>query len=403
MYVEGVRLASWLIEEGAHVDVGEPLFELESDKASQDIEAESPGWVHQHLQADTEVAVGETIGVIAATEESYREAVAAQAAPDASPSAAPAPLAPAAAATADVRVERADSPAAIPSGAAEIVVAPRARQLLAEHSISAADVAAGAGTAPGRRITDRDVLAFLAARSDGADAPDLTIVRSIPLRGRRRVIANRMVDSLRVAPQLTSVLEVDATAVVASRARGAAAGRPLRHVTLFAAAAVGALRASPDLNALVVEDEIRVVADINLAIAVETPEGVVAPVVHHADRLSVAELDGHIGALIERVRGGNVTPSDGQGATFTLSSSGGQPVDLTTAILNPPQVGILWLGRITPRAVVRDGAIVARPTVQACLTYDHRAIDGAPAAAFLGAFAESVEGLTDGDSETGVE
>jgi len=127
--------------------------------------------------------------------------------------------------------------------------------------------------------------------------------------------------------------------------------------------------------------------DANVAVAVDTEEGLVAPVIHGVDRLSIAEVNDRMARLVERSRASGLSRDDLADGTFTVSNGGIYPVDITTAILNPPQSGILWVGRIRDRPVaLGDGAIAVRPTMMACLTFDHRAVDGAPAAAFLGTF-----------------
>ena len=370
MFEEGMRLTAWLVDNGARVEAGQPLFELESDKATQECEAEAAGWVHHELEPGADVEVGQVIGLIAATEDAYR----------------------AAAAAAPTRAADAEA----------VAVSPRAQRALTEHGLNAASVAAWAELEPGHRLTDRHVLAYAEAHNGGsADQPavpdstdsagaptpaELTFTVRIALRGRRGTIARRMTESLRDAPQLTSVLEIEATAAVALRERSGA-----RHVSVFVAAAAQALRAEPALNALVVGDEICLVQEVNIAVAVETDDGVIAPVIHGADRLDLDALNARIGELVDRARAGRAGTADLTGATFTVSSSGASPVDLTTAILDPPQVGILWLGRIRPRPIVREASVVVAPTLQACLTYDHRAVDGAPAARFLGAFARALQ------------
>ena len=155
-----------------------------------------------------------------------------------------------------------------------------------------------------------------------------------------------------------------------------------------------ALREHPILNARVTETAVELLAEINIAVAVDTDAGLVAPVVTGADRLSIEEINARIADLAARARDGALTPDDLAGGTFTVSNGGIYPVDITTAILNPPQCGILWIGRIKDRPiVVGDGAIAVRPTLQACLTFDHRAVDGGPAAAFLGTFEALVADL----------
>jgi pyruvate/2-oxoglutarate dehydrogenase complex dihydrolipoamide acyltransferase (E2) component len=195
-----------------------------------------------------------------------------------------------------------------------------------------------------------------------------------------------MVDSLHTAAQLTSVLELDVKPLVELRARLNDLGAsPRIGVTAIVVKLVAAaLREHPGLNARVTETEIELLGEVNVAVAVDTDEGLVAPVIVGADRLSLEEINERIVELATRARSGELAPDDLANGTFTVSNGGIHPVDITTAILNPPQVGILWIGRIRERPVViDDGTIAVRPTMQACLTFDHRAIDGGPAAAFL--------------------
>jgi pyruvate/2-oxoglutarate dehydrogenase complex dihydrolipoamide acyltransferase (E2) component len=178
---------------------------------------------------------------------------------------------------------------------------------------------------------------------------------------------------------LTSVLELDvAPAVELHRTTGAS------YTAIFVRLVAEALRAHPLLNSRVVGEEVELLADVNVGIAVEVPEGLMVPVVHGADRLSLEQVHARCTELVEAARADRLSPGDVTGGTFTLSNAGIHPVDITTAILNPPQSALLWIGRIRERPVAVGGEVVVRPTVQACLTYDHRAVDGAPAAAFLG-------------------
>jgi pyruvate dehydrogenase E2 component (dihydrolipoamide acetyltransferase) len=202
--------------------------------------------------------------------------------------------------------------------------------------------------------------------------------------------------SLQESAQLTSVLELDVKPLVELRAHLNDAGaEPRIGVTSIVVKLVAhALRAHPILNARVTGTAIELLEEINVAVAVDTEAGLVAPVVQGADRLPLEELNGRIAALVERARSSSLTQDELADATFTVSNGGIHPVDITTAILNPPQCGILWVGRIKDRpVVVGDGAIAVRPTMQACLTFDHRAVDGAPAAAFLGTFEQLVAAL----------
>lgn len=204
-----------------------------------------------------------------------------------------------------------------------------------------------------------------------------------------------MLSSLQTSAQLTSVLELDVKPIVDLRRRLAAETPPRRvGVTAIVVEVVAAaLREHPLLNARIVEDEIEVLADVNVGVAVEITGGLVVPVVHAADRLPLTAIDARIADVAERARAGTLAPDDVAGATFTVSNGGIHDVDLTTAILDPPQVAILWIGRIRDRPVVAGDAIAIRPTLQACLTFDHRAIDGGTAAAFLTTLGRRVAAL----------
>jgi pyruvate/2-oxoglutarate dehydrogenase complex dihydrolipoamide acyltransferase (E2) component len=400
MYLEDVRLVEWLASEGSEVQAGDVLFTLETDKITIDVEADASGFLHCLVPADSMVPIGGVVGAIASTREEYeglavaRTAATAAAASEFEPAQAELFLSyirsaevsgaevPAPATTASAHESR---PA---GGRGARKISPRARALIAEAGLTPELVEAIPATGPEGRLTDRDVRAFLdnrpggSAESDRAgQVPEVAVAERIPLRGRRRVIARRMLQSLESSAQLTSILEIDVGPLV--EWRSSADPRP-SYTAIFVAVCGIALRRHPLLNSRVVGDAIELLADVNVAFAVHADEGVIAPVVRGADRLSLEELDARVAALTDRCRAGTVSLAELDGSTFTLSNSGNAPVDITTAIINPPQAAILWLGRIRERAVVVDGAVVVRPTVQACLTYDHRVIDGVPAAEFLG-------------------
>jgi pyruvate/2-oxoglutarate dehydrogenase complex dihydrolipoamide acyltransferase (E2) component len=350
-YTEDVLLLHWLVGEGEQVAPGKAILELETEKTTAEVESESSGWLHRLVPVGETVPIGATVALIAETQDEYRELAAAP------PAERTAPL-----------------------------VAPRARALLKELGYTLDDAVHITGTGPGGRIVDRDVASWAAARSPAAR----TVGETIPLSGRRATIAKRMVESLQAAAQLTSVLEIDVKPLVELRAQSS-----VGVTAIVVKLAADALRDHPRLNALVTETEIQLLREINVAVAIDTDDGVVAPVIQGADRLSVDEIDGRIVELATRARDRALTLDDLSGATFTVSNGGIHPVDITTAILNPPQCGLLWIGRIRDRPVVlEDGTIAARPTMQACLTFDHRAIDGGAAAAFLATFQELVAGMS---------
>jgi pyruvate/2-oxoglutarate dehydrogenase complex dihydrolipoamide acyltransferase (E2) component len=404
-YTEDVLLSEWLVGEGEEVVAGAAVLELETDKTTAEVEAETAGWVHHLVGAGETVPIGTSVGLIAETREEY-QALAAGAAGSGEPSAAEedgnpflgyighgggAAVAQAAGqnAASGAREHVAAPPSPAPALRAGPLVSPRARALLTSLGFTLEHAREITASGANGRIVDTDVAAWAAARSaqpQQAGPAELTVRETIPLRGRRGTIASRMVASLQTAAQLTSVLELDVKPLVELRAELNAAGAaPRIGVTALVVKLVAAaLREHPQLNSRVSGTQIEVLAEINVAVAVETPEGLVAPVVASADRLSLEELNLRLVELASRARDGSLAPGDVAGGTFTVSNGGIHPVDITTAILNPPQCGLLWIGRIRDRPVVdAAGAIVVRPTLQACLTFDHRAIDGGPAAAFL--------------------
>jgi pyruvate/2-oxoglutarate dehydrogenase complex dihydrolipoamide acyltransferase (E2) component len=375
IYTDDVLVAGWLVEEGQEIAAGTVVFELETDKTTAEVEAETSGFVHRLVAAGQSVPIGSAVALIAETREEYVDTAAG-------------------ATVGEVPLATAEA------GGRPPLVSPRARALLLRLGHTLEDASEITPTGSGGRIVDRDVVAWAAAREPVAAAPGevgsgLTVRETIPLRGRRRTIATRMVASLQTAAQLTSVLEIDVKPLVELRAELNRDGARRVGVTaILVKLTATALREHSILNARVTETEIELLDDINVAVAVETDDGLVAPVIHGVDRLSIEQISARIDELSTRSRAGKLTPDDLEDGTFTLSNGGIHPVDITTAILNPPQTGILWVGRIRDRpVVVGDGAIVVRPTMQACLTFDHRAVDGGPAAAFLGTIERLIAAL----------
>ena len=397
------------------------LLAMETDKTTADVAAETSGWLHRLVAAGEKVPIGTSVGLVAETREEYEVLLGAGAGSEQSGLAGDETANPflgyisqggggviAGAALAGGSTFE-GVPAAAPAMPVETrlrrdgpLVSPRARALLERLGLSLEDARQITGSGTGGRITDRDVAAWAEMRSTKspsaapAGGAVLTVQRTIPLRGRRGTIANRMVSSLQTSAQLTSVLELDVKPLVELRARLNEQGAtPRIGITSIVVKLVAhALREHPLLNSRVTETDVELLAEINVAVAVDTPDGLVAPVVAGADGISLDEINGRITNLAARARDGSLTPDDMAGGTFTVSNGGIYPVDITTAILNPPQSGILWIGRVRDRpVVVGDGTIAVRPTLQACLTFDHRAIDGGPAAAFLATFEALVADL----------
>ncbi|TQL60150.1 2-oxoglutarate dehydrogenase E2 component [Oryzihumus leptocrescens] len=422
----------WLKAEGDQVEVDEPLLEVSTDKVDTEIPSPVAGTLTRILVSeDDTVPVGADLAIVggeaaaAPAQEAPKQeapkqeapAPAAQAAPAAP--AAPAPAAPAAPAPAAPAPAAPAAPAAkADSGTdASAYVTPLVRKLAAENNV---DLGSLQGTGVGGRIRKQDVLdaaekakapapaaaPAAAPSAPAASAPSAPAVS--PKRGTtekmsrlRKVIAQRMVESLQVSAQLTTVVEVDVTKI--ARLRGKAKGEferregvKLSFLPFLALAAVEALKAHPNVNASVEGDQITYHGQENLGIAVDTERGLLVPVIKNAGDLNIAGLARGIADLAERTRTNKITPDELGGGTFTLTNTGSRGALFDTPIINQPQVAILGTGAVVKRPVVvtdADGGetIAIRSMMYLALSYDHRIVDGADAARFLSTMKQRLE------------
>ncbi len=418
----------WLKSEGDQIEVDEPLLEVSTDKVDTEIPSPVAGTITKILVGEDEtvpvgadlVIIGGQAGKAPTPAVPVQQAVPAATAPTApapaptapapaapAPTApapaAPAPAAPAFAAAAAPAAWATSAPAASGSDAAAYVT-PLVRKLASDNNV---DLASVKGTGIGGRIRKQDVLdAAAPAKVVVAPAPlpapsaSKTTAAISPKRGTtekmsrlRKVIAARMVESLHVSAQLTSVLEVDVTKIakLRDRAKGDFETREatkLSFLPFFALAAVEALKAHPTVNSSVDGDEITYHGSENLGVAVDTERGLLVPVIKDAGDLNIAGLARKIADLAERTRTNKVSPDELGGGTFTLTNTGSRGVLFDTPIINQPNVAILGTGAVVKRAVVvkdRDGGetIAIRSMVYLALSYDHRVVDGSDAARFL--------------------
>ena len=360
------RIQEWFKAEGDPVAVGDKLLEVETEKVLYEVEATVAGTLARIMHPVE--AVVPCTGVVAVIALPGEDPAAVAAATADRPRAAP----PAAAQPTSAASGAAASPA--PSAAAHPTT-PAARKLAKERGVNLARLT---GTGPGGRITREDVEAALAAGPAAAPAAG----GGEPLRGMRKTIAERMLASLRTTAQLTITTEADAGAMVAQRQR-LQAEFPLTYTDLLVAAVARALREHPRLNATSDGDAVRVHDAVHVGVAIALDDGLVVGVIRDADRLPLHAVASAARALAERARAGTLGIDDVTGGTFTISNLGAYGVDAFTPILHPPQVAILGVGRVAEKPVVRDGQIVVRPTMVLSLTFDHRIVDGAPAARFL--------------------
>ena len=397
----------WLKAVGDAVDADEPLLEISTDKVDTEIPAPVAGTLVEITAGDdATVAVGGQLGLIAT-------GAAAPAAPAAPAPAAPAPVP----APAPVSTPAAAAPAA-PSAASvdnsDSYVTPLVRRLAAQNGV---DLSTVTGSGIGGRIRKQDVLAAAAPQVAAPAAPAATAAPSAraslpvsPLRGRtekmprlRKVIAERMVESLQVSAQLTTVIEVDVTRINTLRSKvkrdfEAREGVKLSFLPFFCKAAVEALKQFPQVNASVdmAEGTITYHDAENLGIAVDTERGLLVPVIRNAGDLNVAGIARHIADVADRTRTNKLSPDDLSGGTFTVTNTGSRGALFDTPIISQPQVAILGTGAVVKRPVVvtdDTGAdvIAIRSMVYLALSYDHRIVDGADAARFLGAMKARLE------------
>ena len=409
------KVLRWIKSPGDTVQKGEPLLEIETDKVTVEIEAPASGVLREvTARAGDVVSVGKTIALIfAAGEASVSAAPAAPAPAAAGPPATGAvkasPLARKLAeqhgvdlariTTASGRVEKADVLAYVesrktPAGngaaahapAARLTAAsPKARRLAAERGV---DLRVVPGSGPGGAVLAADVTTAkapaAAAATAGAAAQGVSSIW--------RIMAERMTSSWTTAPHFYLVREVTVSRLASWLAQARKqTGAHVTYTDLLVRLVAAAIAQQPRVNVSWKEGTIVQHADINIGLAVALGDGLVVPVLHRANTLTLAQLAERREDLVSRAQAGKLRPADIQGGTFTISNLGMFGVDAFNAIVNPPQAAILAVGRIAERVVAVNGQPVVQPTMVLTLSCDHRALDGARGARFLGALADLIE------------
>ncbi|MGQ9585812.1 MAG: dihydrolipoamide acetyltransferase family protein [Anaerolineae bacterium] len=414
---EGV-LAKWLVADGQRVAKGQPLFVVETDKVTNQVEAETDGILRLVAPEGSTIPVAAVVGYILqegeavpASEQPAPPArlagpVSAAAKPAARVLASPAARRRAEALGVDLRdvrgtgqggrisVEDVEAHAA----SKRVEALPAARATPAARRLAAAvgvELAAVAPSGPGGRITRDDVeraAAHLAAPRPSAEEEMMVM----PLEGPRAIIAERMHRSVQETAQVTLTMEVDATNLVEARTQvryktqGGSLVPPSYNAVLVKLVAE-ALAEYPYMNASLVEGAIHLKRDIHVGVAVDTERGLLVPVVRHANRKSIAQIDQELRTLAQRAQAGQSTLDDLSGGTFTITNLGALGVDAFTPIINYPEIAILGVGRIVPKVVAHEGGLFIRQRMTLSLTFDHRVVDGAPAARFLQRIGSLVE------------
>jgi pyruvate dehydrogenase E2 component (dihydrolipoamide acetyltransferase) len=382
--MESGTIVRWLKAEGEPVKKREPLYELDTDKVTQEVEAETDGVLLKIVVAEGEVEVGRTIAVIGKEgEEISLEALTAPAPPAPTAGASEAQGVAAAVGPGEPRVsETQGSPRGVGDG--RVKASPLARRVARERGV---DLASVTGTGPDGRVIAEDV--EKAAAAPVAAGPALLPtgeIEVVQLTSTRRTIARRLSEAW-AAPVFQLGVAADMTELLALREKLVAAlaegdVKPTVNDVLTRLVGVALVRHRA-VNATFDGDAIRRHPAAHVGIAVAAPAGLVVPVVRDADRRTIQEIARSRADLVGRARDGKLTREDLEGGTFTISNLGMFGVDQFTAVLNPPQVAILAVGAAKDTAVVVDGEIDIAPVTQLVLTCDHRAIDGADGAQFL--------------------
>ena len=265
---------------------------------------------------------------------------------------------------------------------------PVARKMAKECGI---DLATITGTGPGGRITRDDVSNEIAQLVQGTPEAVPEVSSGLALDGLRGVIAERLSTSWNERPQVTLLTEVDATNVVATRKKMAEEGKKVSYNSFIVRASAKALEEQPHVNVYLTQSGLKQLEGINVGMAVDTDRGLMVPVLHDANQKSLHTIDDELSDLVERTLSSKLLPDEYTGGTFTITNLGAFGVDSFTPIINPPEVAILGVGRIKPKAVAIERELVVRDMLSLSLSFDHRLIDGAPAARFLQRIAELIE------------
>lgn len=382
MAQETGKLLAWRKKEGERVEKGEPLLEIETDKAVVEVEAPADGILAGiTAEVGAVIPVGETIAWLVAPGEkppakTVTSAPAARATSGATQQAAAAAPAPAAAKAA---------------GAPQI--SPKARRLAKELGVEIGQLH---GTGPEGVITAEDVQKLADSKGASTAATARAPVSGLePLSQIARLMAERTTQSWTSVPHFFLVRDVDASEIIAAQKRFSTEAEKTQSAAttitdLLIALIARTLTKHPRMNASWMGEGIRPNADVNVSVAMAVKDGVVSAVIHKADTLKIVEISAQRRELTERARAGRLRPADIAGGTFTLSNLGMYKVDAFSAIITPPQAAILAVGTISERVVAVDGKPVVRPIMTMTLSSDHRVVDGARAAEFLSELADAI-------------
>ena len=415
------KIGKWLVQEGDTITQGQPLLEIETDKVVHEQESPTDGVIAQLLvEEGANVPVNAILAIIGAPGEEVARVEIGTTTEQPTPTQPEQPKT-TPSATADIKASPAarqlaeklaidltqvqpsgpggrilesdvqryiDLRAEAPTETTRLKASPLARRLAKEHGL---DLGSIIGSGPDGRIVRDDVL-----QASAAAPPPSTVVEPatpqqatevIPMTGIREIIAERMTLSVQTNASVTLHTEVDATAFVELRRmlndKLQAKEISLTYTDLLVKVVANALGEHPRLNATLTNEGIHLLTEINIGVAVALEDGLVVPVVRNADKDRLSEISAVVRGFAERARSNQLTPSELQGGSFTITNLGNFGIDAFTPIINPPESAILGVGRIVKKPVVHNDEIAIRSMLTLSLTFDHRVIDGAPAAQFL--------------------
>jgi pyruvate dehydrogenase E2 component (dihydrolipoamide acetyltransferase) len=396
--MESGTIVKWLKSEGDQVEKGEPLYELDTDKVTQEVEADASGVLLKIAVQDGEVEVGKTIAVIGEAGEQVETPAEAKVEETPQEEGSPAPAREAErerGRQASAREQVTELRRAI-DGGGRIKASPLARRIARERGI---DLGSVAGTGPEGRVVAEDVER---AAATGAPIPAAARTQALPVTGgvqiepltsMRKTIARRLTEAWQ-APVFQLGVTVDMERAQSVRAKLVELHRDGAKPTLsdlLTKVCAAALMRHRAVNALYTGEAIELHPTANVGIAVAIPNGLVVPVIRSAERLNVAEIANVRAELVERARAGKLQQGDLDGGTFTISNLGMYGIERFIAVLNPPQAAILAVGSVEDKVVAVDGQPVVRPRMEITLTCDHRAVDGATGAEFLSSVKQFLE------------
>jgi len=396
MSMSDVMMVEWKVKEGEKVEKGTVVLVIETEKTEWNVEAGASGFLHILVQEGTKAKIGQVVGLIAETKEEF-EKIQKETPPQAL--------------AAEVKkVPTAESIGGKPEAAGvaqgegeRIRISPIARKMAEEQMI---DITRVKGTGPDGRIVKEDIEKALEELKKVSAPPEEVaralyqgrkVKQTIPIKGMRRVIAERMVSSLANSAQLSFLGKFDATELIQFRKallnREKDIGINITYTEILVYAIARALKDHSDINVSLIENEIKVWEDINIGVAVALgKEGLLVPVIKQADKKSLIEISREVKNLVEKARGGKILPDEVTGGTFTLTSIGAVGVsDYQTPVINQPESAILGTGPIRDEPVAKNGQIVIASMMPYSLTIDHRVINGFGAEQFLASLKEMLE------------